>query len=959
MDDFPKKYDYKKNKEIKHTTNWKKIESPFIPIDQKINPGTVFSNYYKELFVSRKNILWENYYIDNWLWISSQYYSNISKWKKNTWLDKTISKNIKFINKLWFAQTNQENWQLLTEEFNLFMKKIFCEIYEKKVFVKKETTLWSNDFQTNLNAINVTKTEKDITEYTIKYFVESKGLALSVTTTNLITIFGDVALAVNPMDKRYKKLVWQNVIIPIINRCIPIITDESIDMFQWTWVQRVTPGHDSRSLEVAEKHKLPTDIYAINTDGTFSENAWMFAGKTLDEFSDNIEKYIDDIGNLSAQKTIKWFEYTNKHTWELLYPITLAQRNISYDYAIDFLHELFENGNIHTHENEKENILSILDTKKEINISNKSWLWLLIPVCYDENWTWYPICDETICEEYLKQKCKKDLILSLIICNLITENHLPNEFSIDMLIDALYKKDFLWKKTKIEKYIEIYESKAKDNSIYKNWLKNLKSIVTDFDKNSENIELLQKALENNFAIQSEWDIFFINYSEIFQSENQLFLQTNDCFNKSFTDTIWIIYKNDLSNENRPYNEILALDYTFICSHDDIDLLLNSLLFWLEYSKTLLFSNIIFHDNMVDFKWNKITNFNSKYLTQDMYESFQIYWPDVLRMTLLLGELHENWGIIFDTYPMREYNILLNKIRNANRYVYTKFAQPWNPIKISQLMEKINEEISDCDVWLLHNIKSLLDEISYQLQNQRYLQLWHHIFDFYKTILCEKYLETIKVSFSTNTPNVVLLTFAILNKLIEPYIPSFAYTLQSKLMFDWSWYNMMDLSSITLSERNYKVNIFMDIIDKLHELKTTWNIAQHENIDIFIQANSDFLDFIQDNDLLIRNLIRIWDIQYIWVNIDTPTGYTLGNVININIWMKKSSNDTLTEKWLLKVLLQEWEDKNTYMWHLKWLLASAYATCPPEILAHKKEKIRELQNELDELEYKIWLLKTKS
>lgn len=958
MDNFPKKYDYKKNKQTTCTTNWKKIESPFIPMDQKLNPWVIFSNYYKDLFLLWNKLLWNEYYIDTWLGLSSQYYSNISKWKPNTWTDKLIDKNIKFIDKLWFFQTHTTKDQLLTEEFNIYIKNIFSEIYEKKILVKKETTLRSKDLQTNISPTDIIKTEKDTIEYTIKYFVESKWLAISVATTNLSTIFGDVALAVNPMDKRYKKLVWQNVIIPIINKCIPIITDSSIDMFQWTWVQRITPWHDSRSLKVAQTHDLPTDVYAIDTDGTFSENAWMFAWKSLEDFSENIEKYIDDIWNLTSKKIVKWFEYTNKHTWEILYPMTLAQWNISYDYAIDFLHELFENNDIQIDAEKKEYIWTLLDTKKEVNISNKSWLWLLIPVCYDENWNWYPLCDEIICKKYLEQKSKKDIVLTLIISNLITENHLPNEFSIDMLIDALYKKSFLWDSIKIKKYIEIYEWKAQDNSVYKNWLKHLKSLISDFDKSIENVEWLQNLLIDSFAIKSEWDLFSIDYSQIFQSELPLYLQTNDSFNKSFIDTIWFIYKNNLKSNDISYNEIFSLDQTFISDNDDIDLLLDSLLFGLDYSKTILFSNIIFHYEMVDFKWNKITNFNSKYLSQDLYENFQIYGPDVLRMTLLLWKFHEPGKVIFDTYPMREYDMLLNKIRNANRYVFSKFVSPWETIKISKLLDWIDREISDCDIRLLHHIKSLLDEINYQLQNKKYLELWHIIFGFYKTILCEKYLTSTKVSFSTNTPNVILLAFAILNKLIEPYVPSFANALQSKLIFEWDGLKVFDLSSIYLSDRNYKLNIFMDIIDKLVELKNTWNIAQHENIDIFIQANPDFLDFIQDNDLLIRSLIKVWDIQYIWTNIDIPNWYDLWNVININLWMKKSSKDIVTEKDLLKALQQEREDKNTYIWHLKWLLASAYATCPPDVLAHKKEKIRELQAELDDLEYKIGLLKTK-
>jgi hypothetical protein len=58
------------------------------------------------------------------------------------------------------------------------------------------------------------------------------------------------------------------------------------------------------------------------------------------------------------------------------------------------------------------------------------------------------------------------------------------------------------------------------------------------------------------------------------------------------------------------------------------------------------------------------------------------------------------------------------------------------------------------------------------------------------------------------------------------------------------------------DRNYKINVFMDIIDNTIQLKNSINIAQHENIDMFIQANPEFLEFIQENDLLIRSLIRI-------------------------------------------------------------------------------------------------------
>ena len=68
--------------------------------------------------------------------------------------------------------------------------------------------------------------------------------------------------------------------------------------------------------------------------------------------------------------------------------------------------------------------------------------------------------------------------------------------------------------------------------------------------------------------------------------------------------------------------------------------------------------------------------------------------------------------------------------------------------------------------------------------------------------------------------------------------------------------MTKFVDIALIDRNYKINIFMDIIDNLVKLKDSTNIAQHENIDIFVQANPEFLEFFQENDLLIRSLIKI-------------------------------------------------------------------------------------------------------
>jgi valyl-tRNA synthetase len=103
-----------------------------------------------------------------------------------------------------------------------------------------------------------------IKQYNLRYFVDTKNISIIVPTIWPETIFADVALAVHPDDKRYKKMVNNKVIIPIINKAIPIITDESVDPNKGTGIMRITPAHDKQSLMIAQKHGLNRDKFAID-----------------------------------------------------------------------------------------------------------------------------------------------------------------------------------------------------------------------------------------------------------------------------------------------------------------------------------------------------------------------------------------------------------------------------------------------------------------------------------------------------------------------------------------------------------------------------------------------------------------------------------------------------------------------------------------------------------------------
>ena len=113
--------------------------------------------------------------------------------------------------------------------------------------------------------------------YHIKYYLEDKSSYLEVATTRPETLFGDTAVAVNPNDNRYKGLIGKNVILPIVNKLIPIIGDEHADPEFGTGIVKITPAHDPNDFEVGNRHNLER-ILCMNPDGTMNENALKYKG---------------------------------------------------------------------------------------------------------------------------------------------------------------------------------------------------------------------------------------------------------------------------------------------------------------------------------------------------------------------------------------------------------------------------------------------------------------------------------------------------------------------------------------------------------------------------------------------------------------------------------------------------------------------------------------------------------
>ena len=186
----------------------------------------------------------------------------------------------------------------LDEGLNKAVTKVFVDYYNKGLIYRGEKIInWDPVAQTALSNEEVIYKEEESAFYHLKYQLEDSEDYLDVATTRPETLFGDTAVAVNENDERYKKYVGKNVILPLVGRLIPIITDEHADMEKGTGCVKITPAHDPNDFEVGNRHHLER-IIIMNDDATMNENAGKYAGLTREECRDKVLHDLKEAGLL-------------------------------------------------------------------------------------------------------------------------------------------------------------------------------------------------------------------------------------------------------------------------------------------------------------------------------------------------------------------------------------------------------------------------------------------------------------------------------------------------------------------------------------------------------------------------------------------------------------------------------------------------------------------------------------
>ena len=205
----------------------------------------------------------------------------------------------------------------LDEEPSRAVRTAFVRLYHKGLIYRGERIInWCPRCQTALSDLEVKHKEIKGHLYYLRYPLAEGDGFITVATTRPETYLGDTAVAVNPEDKRFENLLGRKVVLPVINRLIPIIADMAVDPAFGAGALKITPAHDPVDFEVAGRHQLPL-VNIFNPDATLNENAGPYGGldrfacrdKVLADFKkaglvEKIEPYFHSVGHCDRCQTM-------------------------------------------------------------------------------------------------------------------------------------------------------------------------------------------------------------------------------------------------------------------------------------------------------------------------------------------------------------------------------------------------------------------------------------------------------------------------------------------------------------------------------------------------------------------------------------------------------------------------------------------------------------------------------